>query len=431
MSELDNIIQITIRRETATVETAAFNIPLVLATFTNFSERVRTYTDLDGVAEDFDSESNVYVIASKLFGQSANYGRPPAILVGRRQVDEVEINIPVVTVGQTYILTVNGTPYSYVAVGGDTASDVAAGIKAQYDLAPIVGVVVTDNLDGTLSAEVSVLGTEWSVVGSSNLVIDNVGVTESWVDAKDAVSFVNDVWYALIAETHLDADIWALAGSIEAEKKIYGTSTSTVGSKGSTVTDIGARLNAAGYTRTFITYLPTADTEYPEAAWAGGMLPQVVGAADWDFKRASGVTVSKLSATEITNLTNKSINRYTRVGGQNIFQDGDMSDSRPIYEIIIKDWIEARMKEGIFFRLVNSLKIPYDRRGFSIIESEMRNVLAQGVANDAIDQISIDVPDPLAVPANLRAQGIAGTFKFSARYKGSVRVIIIDGTLTV
>jgi hypothetical protein len=431
MSELDNIIQITIRRDTASVETAAFNIPLVLATFTNFSERVRTYTDLDGVAEDFNSSSNVYKIASKLFGQSGNYGRPPSILVGRRQVDEVDISIPTVVVGQTCNLVINGTTYSYTPVSGDSASNVAAGIKTQYDISPKVGVTVTNNLDGTLTARVTTLGTAWSVTTSTNMITEVVTPTETWVDAKDAVSFVNDAWYCLVAETHLDADILALAASIEAEKKIYGTSTSTLGSKASTVTDVGALLNLAGYTRTFITYLPTADTEYPEAAWVGGMLPQIVGAADWDFKRVSGVTVSKLSATEITNLKNKSINRYTRVGGQNIFQEGDMSDGRPIYEIIIKDWIDARMKEGIFFRLVNSLKIPFDRRGFSIIESEMRNVLAQGIANDAIDNISIDVPDPLAVPANLKSQGIAGTFKFTARYKGSARVIIIDGTLTV
>ena len=330
MSELDNIIQITIRRETATVETAAFNIPLILATFTNFSERVRSYSDMDAVSEDFDSDSSVYVMASKLFGQSGNYGRPPYILVGRRQVDEVIVNIPTVSTGQTYTLTINGTNYSYVAQSGDDANDVAAGIKAQYDLTPKAGVLLTDNLNGTLSAEVSVLGTAWSVTGSSNILLENQAPTESWVDAKDAVSFENDVWYALVAETHLDADILALAASIEAEKKIYGTSTSTVGSKASTSTDVGALLNLAGYSRTFITYLPTADTEYPEAAWVGGMLPQVVGAADWDFKRAAGVTVSKLTGTEITNLKNKSINRYTRVGGQNIFQDGDMADGRPI-----------------------------------------------------------------------------------------------------
>ena len=70
MSELDSIIQVTITRETATVETAAFNIPLILATFTNFSERTRTYTDIDGVTEDFGTETNVYTMATKLFGQS-------------------------------------------------------------------------------------------------------------------------------------------------------------------------------------------------------------------------------------------------------------------------------------------------------------------------------------------------------------------------
>ena len=334
-------------------------------------------------------------------------------------------------IGQTYSVIINGTTYSYTAASGNTASVVVAGIKSQYDLAPKVGITLTNNLDGSFDVAVSVAGTAWSIKSSTNVVLENDTPTESYVDARTAIKFENDVWYATLADTHVKADILAIAAATEADKKIYATSTQDVTAIATSDTDPIAALYAMQYGRTFITYLPTADTEYPEAAWVGGVLPQVVGSADWDFKRASGITVSNISDTARTNLRAKNGNMFTRVAGQNIFQDGNMVDGRPIYEIIIKDWIEARMKEQIFFRLVNSLKIEFTRKGFAVIESEMRSVLSQGVGNNALDTFSVISPDPLAIPENLRSQGIAGNFTFTARYSGSVRTIIIRGNLTV
>jgi hypothetical protein len=429
MSELDSIIQVTIRRDTATVETAAFDVPLILATHTNFMERAKVYTDITAIEEDFNSSTIVWKMADNLFGQ--DIGRPFQIVVGRRQVNSVVGTVPTVVVGKTYSIIVNGTTYSYVATTGNSASAVVAGIKVQYDLAPKVGIAMVNNLDGSFNIGVSVSGTAWSIKVTDGIILENTTPTETYVDARSAVKQENDVWYALVADTHVDADILALAAATEADKKIYATSTQDDTSITNGTTDVIAKLFNLNYSRTFCTYLPTANTEYPEAAWVGGVLPQVVGSADWDFKRASGITVSKITDTARTNLRNKHGNMFTRVAGQNIFQDGNMADGRPIYEIIIKDWIEARMKESIFFRLVNSLKIPYTRKGFAVIESEMRSVLAQGVGNSALDTFSVVSPDPLSVPDNLRTQGIAGTFTFTARYSGSVRTIVIRGNLTV
>lgn len=89
------------------------------------------------------------------------------------------------------------------------------------------------------------------------------------------------------------------------------------------------------------------------------------------------------------------------------------------------------MQEQIYFRLINMLKIPFTRSGFAVIENEMRSVLQQAQANGAIDTFSVTSPDPLAIPQNQRAQGIAGTFTFEARLAGEVKTIIIRGTLTV
>lgn len=426
MSELDQIVNIQINRETTAIATASFQIPLVLATFTNFPERVRAYTDFDAVADDFNSTDNVYKMASNLFGQDGV--RPPYILVGRRQVDSVTFT-PNVADNTNYSVTINGEQYTITSGESATATSIVTALKAA------VGTVagITTSGTATLTVAPSVAGSAWSVVGSSNLVGVNATPTESWVEALDAVSDVNNQWYALTCESHAQADILALAASIQPRHKIYVTSTQDAAVPTSATTDVASALKAAGYSRTAIIYLPTADTQFPECAWVGSQLPRTPGSNDWDFKRANGVTVSTLTDTQRANLRFKNANMYTSVAGVAIFQDGNMSTgvSDAIDIIIGIDWTYARMQEAIYSRLVNLLKVPYTRNGFLIIESEMRSVLSQGEANGLYDSgWNVISPDPLTIAASQRIQRIAGDFTFTARLQGSVRVVTIVGTVS-
>lgn len=318
MSELDSIIQIQINRETTAVSTASFQIPLVLATFTNFAERTRTYTDFDAVADDFNSTDNVYKIAQRLFGQDGV--RPPSIIVGRRQVDSVTFT-PTVADNTVYTVTLNGVEYTFTSGVSATATTIVTGLKAA--IGSPTGITVTGTT--TLILSPTVAGTPWSVVSSSNLVGVNAVPTETLVEALDAVTDVTNAWYCLICESHVSADIMALAASIQPRHKIYITSTADPVTITTGTTDPASLLKAGGFSRTAIIYLPTADTEYPEAAWAGSQLPRTPGSNDWDFKRANLVTVSVLTDTQRANLRSKNANMYTTVAGVNIFQDGNMA----------------------------------------------------------------------------------------------------------
>jgi hypothetical protein len=88
MAELDSIVSITISRESTAVGTAAFNIPLILAETTKFTERTRIYSDLDAVEADFASSDVVHKLATQLFGQKLNGSVPPEIIVGRKEAAE-------------------------------------------------------------------------------------------------------------------------------------------------------------------------------------------------------------------------------------------------------------------------------------------------------------------------------------------------------
>jgi hypothetical protein len=427
MSELDQIIQITLTRESTPVATASFQIPLILAAFTNFSERTRTYTDFDAVTDDFSSTDKVYTIAQKLFGQSTVGAVPPSIVVGRRQVDSVTFT-PTVADSTAYTVTLNGVVYTFTSGVGATATTIVTGLKAA--IGSPTGITVTGTT--TLTLAVTVAGTAWSVIASVNLVAVNAAPTETWADALTAASDDNDVWYALVTETHTPADVQALSAAIQARRKIFGTSSQDTVVPTTGTTDIAYILDSISAGRTYGVYLPTADAEYPEAVWMGSQLAYTPGSNDWDFKRGVGATVSKLNDTARVNLRTKNMNMYTTVGGVNVFQDGNMFDGTPIDQVIIEDWLYARLQEQIYFRLVNTLKIPMTNAGLVIIENEIRSVLSQAEANGAIDRgWSVTVPDVLDIPVNLRALRTAGVFQFRVRLAGSIRKVIINGFLAV
>lgn len=426
MAELDNIVQITLTRGSTPVDTASFQIPLVLSTFTNFSERTRVYTDMDAVEEDFNDGEPVHEIAEKLFGQTSVGAKPPSIVVGRRQVDAVTFT-PTVADNTLYSVTLNGTPYTFTSGAGATATTIVTGLKAA--IGSPTGITVSGTT--TLVLTTTVLGTPWSVSASANLVGVNT-ITETWVDALAAVSDENDTWYALVTSTHVAADVEALSDAINARRKIMGTSYSDVTAIATTQTDIAYKLSAKNADRTFGVYLPTADTEYPEAAWIGAQLAYTPGSNDWDKKRAVGVTRSVLNDTARVNLRNKNSNMYTRVAGVDIFQDGDTFGGSPIDEIIGIDWLYARLQEGVYFRMINTLKIPMTNPGLLMIENEIRAVLAQAETNGLIDRgWTVSTPDVLSIPENLRAQRTAGVFVFRARLAGSIRRVQINGFLSV
>ena len=321
MTVLTDIIDIQISRETSAVSRAAFNVPMFLATHANFTERAREYASLEEVSADFDSDSNVYIAASKAFGQDI---RPPKIVIGKRYAESIDVTLE--TVSGTAVLSYNGVEVATDISGAASATDAVALIKSDFDGAAISDITFTDNLDGTFTIEPTVAGDQYTFRFSSQFsAVYNS--TETWVDALDNVTDENDEWYGLTAETHEEADILALAGAIEARKKIYGTSSSDedILAASPSTPDIAKQLYDLGYQRTFILYSENADTQYPEVAWMGGQLPEQPGSNTWKFKTLSGVTVSSLSSTEANAAKDKNANTYERVGGVSITSEGKMA----------------------------------------------------------------------------------------------------------
>lgn len=428
MTRLTDIITINITRETAAVAQTNFNVPLFIAAFTNWAERAREYTSLEAVAADFDTETLVYIAATKLFGQQI---RPTKIVVGRRQIPSVTVIVGDVLDETTYSFTVSDRVVSFTSGVAAVAAEISAGLSASYDLNPVDGITVVDNLDGTLTVSSTV---DWSISTGPLLSFTPALAVESWTNTLEAVQAVNDTWYALTAATHIESDVLALAGAIEAKKKIYATSSSALDIKTSVTTDLFSQLQDLGYQRTFGMWSATADSEFPECSWVGYQLQERPGSNTWAYKSLSGLTVSTLSDTESTNIKAKAGSTYENVGGLNVTVGAKMFGGEWIDVMVFVDWLEARLRERIWFRLANSKKIPYTQAGATILETEVRAQLREGIRVGGLAESPapvISVPDITTIAPNLRAQRRFDGLEFEARLAGAIHFVSIAGRVTV
>lgn len=434
-NRLDDIVRLTITRETTAISTASFNIPLALVDTVAFEERARIYTSASAVGEDFEDGSPQYNLITKLM---SGRNRPTYVVVGRRAASSVEYSIDFDGIsGTTYSIMVNDVPLTYISEPDDTNTEVLAGLDAAYDA--YVASVETPEFSFTATDDgfvVAPVGVDAPVVvnGLVNVAQGAISSDESWVDALEATEMVDNTWYAMVAQTHEEADVLALAQAIEARKKLYGTSTQDVQVYGVGNTDIVSQLNAFNYENTFVITTPFADEDFPEAAWIGDQLPLTPGSNNWAHKGLSGVRAANITDTQYFNALRKNANIYIPIAGVDTTLDGKVASGEYIDVIIGIHWLHARLQEAIFFRLRNSRKIPMTRTGSSIIESEIRGVLAIGVSTGLIADdtpIVVTAPDPLRIPANMRAQRILGDFTFRVRLAGGVNRVIVAGVVGI
>lgn len=430
MTVLSEIVDIQVSRETEAVSRASFSIPCFIASHTRFSERAREYTSLDGVGEDFPSTSNVYIAAQRYFGQQIV---PTKIVVGRRQVNGVDGLVATVANSTAYTITVNGDAATITSDADATALEIVAALKVAVDALAVTGLTFTDNLDGTYDIDIT-SGTAWSITASANLTLTNKASTELWPDTIDAVRAVNDTWYFLSADSHADADILAIAGEVQTLRKMYGFSSSSASAKTSSTSDIFSQLKALSYDRTFGLWKADADTAYPECGWIGSQAQATPGSNTWAFKNIVGTTPDTLTATESGYLAGKNANTYETIGGVNRTTNGKTAQGEYIDVMVLVDWIEARMQEGIWFVLANTPKLPYTNAGLSQLEVQVRKVLAEATRNGGLDPDRppvIIVPDATTVSPALKAARSVEGITFTAYLAGAVHKVTIRGVVAL
>jgi hypothetical protein len=427
-----DIVNVQITRQTTPVSQRGFGVVMILGTHKVFNERIRYYQEADAILEDgFESTSPEYIAALAVLSQQP---RPIQLAIGRRSVDDVVMTVATVADSTNYTTTINGTDFTINSGVGATAESIALALVGAIN-AGSEPVTAVDNVDGTYDLNADVTNDAWTLSFDENQTVADYVASDALQDDLTAVNEENDDWYGLVITSRVKQDVLDAAAWCEARIKLFGTASDDTDILDAlSTTDIAFELSDAEYARTFVMYHDEAADIYPEAAWFGLQFPTPPGSTTWAFKTLATIPSVKLSATQRINAQNKNCNTYENRGGVSFAYQGKVAAGEFIDVIRGVDWLQARMTERIFSRLVNLPKIPYTDPGAAIVEAEIRAQLDVAIAQGLIaadPQYTVTIPKVADQAFNDRANRYFPNITFFATLAGAIHSLEVRGTVSV
>ena len=442
-TRLQDVVNITISRETARMTLVGFGTPLLLGETYRVFDRVKSYSEPDEMLDDgYEETDELYLMAQSLMAQERS---PDQFKVGRKYAN--------VNAKQTFSITGTASGgHFHLILGAETTAVIAynanaAAVKAALEaFTAIAEVTVTGTLTtgfvieftgtdvnkhfATMTADITAL----TGATAGTITVNQYGsATETWTSAISNCRIEDDDWYCMVAETRTKAEILAIAGAIEVLPKIYIACSSDADVLTSATDDIASSLQDLSYDRTALIWSEDEEN-YPDAAWVGLQIAKDPGSTTWKFKTLAGITADYFTTTEVTYLKAKNANCYEEIAGVSVISgEGCVASGEYIDIIQGSDWLQQRMAERIFSRLINSEKIPFTTQGIAVIENEIRYQLGKGVDSGFIASGSMIVTTPAIAdidPLEKAARWLNG-ITFSATLAGAVHKVTIVGKLEV
>lgn len=402
---------------------ALFTDRTVVVTRTSFAE---TLTALGFLATD-----QIYLGVQQFFSQNPT---ATSAIVGRRATPTAQV-VNVLVSDNTdgaYVVTINGTDYTYNA-SGETTTQIRDGLLTQIaDAAVSDATGAGDSIDLTANeagVPFTVALTSPASGLSQTTTTPNSGIGEDLA----AISAENDDWYCVIETSRSAGVIETCAAVVEAysPKRIFmAQSNDAAILDPGDATDIGSILQAANYTRTGLWYHDD-DTEFADATAAGDSLPTDPGSITWNNREINAITPPTLSANDISALQAKSVNYLERIAGRNVTRGGVMASGEFIDVIRGIDWFEANLSADVFDLLVEEDKVPYTDEGAQtlkgVVDGRGQNAITQGI----FSTFTSTVPEVADIADSEKAIRNFPDVDFEATLQGAIHTVQIAGTVSV
>jgi hypothetical protein len=447
MSQLSDIIQITISRETQAIARASFGTPAIVSEFaasktlTTF-DRYREYASVTEMLNDnWLSTDKEYLRANKIFSQNP---KPTKVVIGRKNTptELVETWTQALTAIQVatqdwYAFTIDATGKATVTFDIDfvSSNSIVATVNGIV-CDPVVYATGQENTMNLLKAEIeghAGLTDTIVTIGASpfrTMTIEKESGDITSVSIVTTGGVTQPV--ATVVYTEHD-DILEAAAWAETQKKIFFLTDNDATIITAGTSDIAYQLKALNYDRSCTSYHPnlvTAD-QFLAEAWIGKMLPKDPGSASWMFKNLSGITAVGLNSSERTFALNKNCNIYTTTAGVAITENGKVASGEYIDIIRGIDWLESTIQETIYAELINVDKVPYTDEGIAIIEGLLKEALDEGVREQVIASYTTTVPAVADISSQDKIARTLPDVEFTAILSGAIHYIQISGVVTV
>lgn len=390
------------------------------STIISRTARLASYSSLAAIAAAFGTTAPEYLAAVKYYGQSP---KPETCMIGRWDPTARAgyITGAALTAEEAGVANFKNAAAAFkINIDGDGLVEVSEDTSGASDLAGVLTIlnaatemsgkaVITYNGTTRVFTITSVAtGAESSIdylaAPTSGLNLAPLfkmtsatgGVKTAGLDAETPVEAVtackvkSNLWYGCMfaADTAIsDAEHLAVADYIEALSpgRIYGINTSAAATLiPDDETQIGYKVSAGGYNRTFVHYSSTSD--YAVASIFGRLFTVDFTAQNSTltlmYKVMPGVTAETLDETQAQALEDIDVNVYAAYDNDtSIIQYGTMGSGVFIDEIYGLDWLANAMQTDLFNALyTTTTKIPQTDEG-----SHYLLTVATGTCGEAVN----------------------------------------------
>jgi len=394
------------------------------------AERIRSYSNLDGVTADWPSNSEVVAAATAYFSQQP---KPTALKVSTRFPSDVAAQIRGGAVADTvdnlalftaisdgsFAVSIDGDPQDITGLdfSADTSfADVAAAIETGLQAIATGGFssanctyvggrfLISSGTVGETST-VSFLTAASSGTDISTLLqmqqgqgakVDGVAA-ETITASLDAIQNVDPAWYGLIFTKEVrdgfvvntEDAVEAAADWAEARTKLFANTTNDLDVFDSvSTTDILSVLKGKSLRRTVSTY-SSSPNEYPSASILGRAFTvnfnQPNSTITLKFKQGPGITTEALTQNEKSVLDSKRGNAFILVGKSDMYSESRMANDTFLDEVHGVDWLENAIQTNVFgYLLGRTTKVPYTDKGVAALEQQVIKALDEAVRNGLI-----------------------------------------------
>ncbi|MBB3808754.1 DUF3383 domain-containing protein [Pseudochelatococcus contaminans] len=420
---VSNVVNVTLNMSPMAAPRRNFGALLIAGAspVIDIAERIRRYTAIDGIAQDFGTDAPEYKAASLFFSQAP---RPAEVYIGRwarvatagvlhggvRSVAQQEIGAFTAVTAGSFKIAVDGAPKTVSGVDLSAVTNlngVATAVNAKLTGAVITWDSASNRFDVTsatsgVSSKIgygSAHSTGTDISGLLGLDSAHASVpvdgadAEALIDGVRALADVSSEWYGLlIAAGDLpDNDILATAEFIEVtgHSRIFGVTTQDSRSlDASYALDIGSRIKALNYRNTFVQY--SSSSPFAAASLYGrAFTVDFTGnrtTITLKFKQEPGIVAESLTESQAAALHSKNINVFVRYANDTaIIQEGVMANGYFFDEVHGTDWLKDAVQTDVFNLLYQSTtKIPQTDEGTHRIVTTIETTLVQAVNNGLV-----------------------------------------------
>lgn len=383
-------------------------------------ERVRTYTGIAAVAEDFGTSAPEYLAAALYFSQSP---QPKTLMIGRwlREATAGILKGSVLSAAEQLmaawtpitnggfkinidgagLVNITGLDFSGCANMNAVAAIIDAALTGASCSWNGSQFVITSDTTGIASAiaylEAPTAGTDISDDMKMTAALASTPVPgyalETPVACATALALKSSSWYGLMFAAGTmpsDSELITVAGTVQAlsPSRILGITTTNTQVLDSTITnDIASQLKDLGYTRTCVQY---SANQYAIASLFGRAFSVNFNAnrstIDLMYKQEPGVTAEDINETQALTLQAKRCNVFVSYDNDTaILQYGVMSGSAFFDEIHGLDWFQNAVQTECYNLLyTGKTKIPQTDAGVNQIVNAVNSVCEQAVNNGLV-----------------------------------------------